>query len=75
MFALHFSQGPAIQNGSSTQAYVSIIEHHGLSWSDRALRGGEPNPQNVVDTGFYYINGGDVRYDALSFQIGARYTF
>lgn len=32
-------------------------------------------PDGNPDTGFYYIQGGEVSYDAFSAQIGVRYTF
>lgn len=33
------------------------------------------NRDGEVDPGFYYINGGKIDLDALSFQVGIRYTF
>ncbi len=32
-------------------------------------------PDGVLDTGAYYVQGGDIDYDGASLQIGVRYTF
>lgn len=32
-------------------------------------------PDGELDLGFYYVKGGKVKYDAVSIQIGMRYTF
>ncbi|MDH3629412.1 MAG: outer membrane beta-barrel protein [Acidobacteriota bacterium] len=34
-----------------------------------------PVPDGELDLGFYYVQGGEVKYDAASIQFGVRYTF
>ena len=35
----------------------------------------ELNPDGVPDPGFYYVQGGDLRFDNVTIEIGLRYTF
>ena len=35
----------------------------------------ETTPDGVLDPGFYYVQGGRIRYGGVSLQIGIRYTF
>ena len=32
-------------------------------------------PDGKLDLGFYYVQGGEVDYDMVSFELGVRYTF
>lgn len=72
--AVYISQGGLV-DGGSLRPSIGAPTGTNCETAPQHCFFDNTQPDGELDTGFYYVQGGSVKYDALSFTAGIRFTF